>query len=214
MRSTGKKTEAGFSLTELLVVVAIILIVGGVALPSFSRMLDTARLKSASQQVASLYQQARIRATQDNTYYEIVGTGPGIRPALVCIDLDSDGVCGPTEPQVQLPPGVSLNNTAVPVLLDQPTLGFNAFGVEGSVMYNQLDNLVPGLAWNERGLPCQRASTTSPCANLIASGSVAWVQYLQMQQSAADIAYAAITVSPTGRVKTWTYGGAGGRSWF
>lgn len=194
--------------------VAIVLIVCGVALPSFSRMLDTARLKSASQQVASLYQQARIRATQDNSYYEVVGTGPGIRPAILCIDLDSDGLCAPAEPQIQLPGGVSLNNTAVPVVLDQPTLGFAPIAVEGSVMYNQQDNMVPGLAWNERGLPCQRTTTSSPCANLISTGSVAWIQYLQMQKSAAEVTYAAVTVSPTGRIKTWTYSGAGGRSWF
>jgi prepilin-type N-terminal cleavage/methylation domain-containing protein len=214
VKSTGPKKQTGFSLTELLIVVAIILIVGGVALPSFSRMLDTARLKSASQQVASLYHQARIRAAQDNTYYEIVGTGAGVRPALLCIDLDNDGLCGANEPQVQLPGGVSLNNTAIPVVLDQSTLGFSPVSIEGSVMYNQQDNLVPGLAWNERGLPCQRTTTASPCVNLIPSGSVAWVQYLQMQQSAADVAYAAVTVSPTGRIKTWTYSGPGGRSWF
>lgn len=216
MRSAANKAETGFSLTELLIVVAIILVVGGLALPSISRMLDVARLKSASQQVAGLYQQARIRATQDNTYYELVSTAPGVRPAQVCIDLDGDGACGPAEPQVQLPPQVSLNNAGLPVVLDQPTLGFTAFGVEGSVMYNQSNLMVPGLAWNERGLPCQRTTTNSPCVNLIPSGSVAWVQYLQMQRSTVDVAYAAVTVSPTGRIKTWTYAGAagGGRSWF
>jgi prepilin-type N-terminal cleavage/methylation domain-containing protein len=215
VRSTEKSIQAGFSLSELLIVVAIILVVGGVSLPSLARFLDNARLKSASQQVASLYQQARIRSTQDNTYYELVSTAPGVRPALVCIDLDGDGTCEATEPQVQLPLQVSLNNAGIPAALDQITLGFSPIGVETSVMYNQADLMVPGLAWNSRGLPCQRMSTTSPCANLTPSGSVAWIQYLQMQRSTTDVSYAAVTVSPTGRVKTWTYSpSSGGQSWF
>jgi prepilin-type N-terminal cleavage/methylation domain-containing protein len=209
------KSRAGFSLTELLIVLAIILVVGGLALPSISRVVDNAKLKSAAEQLASFYQQARIRSTQDNTYYEVLSTPPGARPAQVCLDLDGDGLCAPTEPQVQLSGLVTLNNTGLPVTMDQTTLGFTPISLESSVMYNQQDHMVPGLAWNGRGLPCQRTSTTSGCVNLIPSGSVAWVQYLQMQRSTVDISYAAVTVSPTGRVKIWAYTPApgGGRSW-
>lgn len=216
MRATEKNAQAGFSLTELLVVVAIILIVGGMSLPSIARVVDNARLKAASQQLASLYQQARIRSTQDNTYYELVSTASGARPAQVCIDLDGDGVCGPAEPQIELPSQVTLSNVGVPVALDQTSLGFPAISVEGSVMYNQQDIMVPGLAWNSRGLPCQRTSTTSPCANLKPSGAVAWMQYLQMQRSVVDVSYAAVSVSPTGHVRTWSYAptSSGGGNWF
>ena len=219
MRLAGKKSRAGFSLTELLIVLAIMLVVGGVALPSISRVVDNAKLKSAAEQLASFYQQARIRSTQDNTYYEVLSTPPGARPAQVCLDLDGDGVCAPTEPQVQLSGLVTLNNTGLPVTMDQTTLGFTPLSVEDSVMYNQQDRMVPGLAWNGRGVPCQRTSTTSGCVNLITSSStsrsVAWVQYLQMQRSTVDISYAAVSVSPTGRVKTWVYTAApgGGRNW-
>lgn len=210
-----KKSRAGFSLTELLIVLAIMLVVGGLALPSISRVVDNAKLKSAAEQLASFYQQARIRSTQDNTYYEVLSTPPGARPAQVCLDLDGDGLCAPTEPQVQLSGLVTLNNAGLPVTMDQTTLGFTPISLESSVMYNQQDHMVPGLAWNGRGLPCQRTSTTSGCVNLIPSGSVAWVQYLQMQRSTVDISYAAVAVSPTGRVKIWVYTPApgGGRSW-
>jgi prepilin-type N-terminal cleavage/methylation domain-containing protein len=216
VKSSKQSTSAGFSLNELLIVVAIILVVAGMSLPSISRVIDNARLKSASQQLASLYQQARIRSTQDNTYYELLSTAPGVRPAQVCIDLDGDGACGATEPQIQLPLQVTLSNVGLPVVLDQATLGFSPIGVEGSVMYNQRDLMVPGLAWNSRGLPCQRTTTTSPCANLTPGGAVAWVQYLQMQRSTIDTSYAAVTVSPTGHVRTWSYAPASGgnRSWF
>jgi hypothetical protein len=43
-----------------------------------------------------------------------------------------------------------------------------------------------------------------------------WVQYLQLQRSGSDTIYAAVTVSPTGRVKTWIYipSGNGNGEWF
>ena len=214
------KAETGFSLTELLVVLAILLIVSGLSIPSISRAIDNARLKSAAQQVASIYQQARIRSTQDNTYHELLVSSSGITPAQICLDLDGDAACGANDPQVQLPSNVSLISQGVPVQLDITTLGFSPLTTETSTTYNQQDIPVHALAWNGRGLPCQRTSSTSPCSNWTTTASsaaaVAWLQYLQLQRSANDAVYAAVTVSPTGRIKTWTYtpGQNGGRSWF
>jgi len=214
------RSEPGFSLTELLVVVAIILIVSGLSFPSISRAIDSAKLKSAAQQVASIYQQARIRSTQDNTYHELLVSPSGISPAEICLDLNGDAACGADEPQVQLPFHVSLISQGLPVALDVTTLGFSPLTTETSTTYNQQDIPVHALAWNARGLPCQRTSSSSPCSNWTTTASsaaeVAWVQYLQLQRSAEDAAYAAVTVSPTGRIRTWTYAPAqnGGRSWF
>jgi prepilin-type N-terminal cleavage/methylation domain-containing protein len=213
------KRQAGFSLTELLVVLAIILIVGGLSIPTFSRSIDSARLKTASQQIASIYQQGRSLATRDDTFHEILLSAPLGGPAQICVDVDGDAVCEASEPQVQLPPQVLLISTGVPVELDSSTLGFSPLAAS-STTYNQQNIGVHALAWNGRGLPCQRTSTTSGCTNWTTSpagaGSVAWVQYLQMPQSSGAVAYAAVSVSPTGRIKTWTYapGQNGGGSWF
>jgi prepilin-type N-terminal cleavage/methylation domain-containing protein len=214
------RSEPGFSLTELLVVLAIILIVTSLSIPSVSRAIDNARLKSAAQQVASIYQQARIRSTQDNTYHEVLISPLGIAPAQICLDLNGDSVCGADEPQVQLPAQVSLISQGVPVALDVTTLGFSPLTTDTSTTYNQQDMAVHALAWNARGLPCQRTSSSSPCSNWTTTASsaaeVAWIQYLQLQRSAQDAAYAAVTVSPTGRIKTWTYAPtrSGGRAWY
>ncbi|HWG86895.1 MAG TPA: prepilin-type N-terminal cleavage/methylation domain-containing protein, partial [Candidatus Acidoferrales bacterium] len=63
------KSRAGFSLTELVVVLAIMLVVSGLSFPSLTRAIDEAKLNSAAEQLASFYAQGRIRATQDNNYY-------------------------------------------------------------------------------------------------------------------------------------------------
>jgi prepilin-type N-terminal cleavage/methylation domain-containing protein len=206
----GLALQAGFTLAELLVVVTIIMVVGGLSIPSLNRAIDNARLKGATQKLAAAYQDARIRATQDNTSYEVLVSPPGIKPAKVCIDLDGDGTCGPSEPVTTFPMQVTLTNLGVPVPLDSSQLNFPVANTENSAMHNQQDVLVPGLAWNARGLPCQRNSAASPC---LASG---WIQHLQLQRSGSDIMYAAVTVSPTGRVKTWVYipSGNGNGQWF
>ncbi len=210
-KGEGVDSKAGFSFTELAVVLAIILIVSSLSIPSVSRTLDKARLNATAQQVASIYQQARLRATQDDNYYVVPVIPAWLQPAQICVDLDGNNSCSGGDPQAQLPGQVSLDNNGIPVPLDAATIGFTLppTTTEKSVNYGP-QGPEPGLAWNSRGLPCQRASATSPC-----SGPVAWVQYLQLRRSAVDILYAAVTVSPSGSVRIWHYAGpTAGRSWF
>ncbi|HEY6272393.1 MAG TPA: hypothetical protein VIX19_10415 [Terriglobales bacterium] len=216
-RSQGKvtsssKSRAGVTLTELCVVTAMILVLTGLSLPSLHRILDNARVKAAAGQLASFYEQSRIRATQDDTYYELLLSPPGVTPSQVCLDLNGDGVCGANEPQVELSLAVSVADAgAVPpaLALAPSTLGFSPLTTASSTMYNQQNGLVPGLAWNGRGLPCQRTSPTSTCLAISGSG---WVQYLQLTRSPTDEIYAAVAVGPTGRIKVWTTGGS--NNWF
>jgi len=212
MKGEKVKSKAGFTLTELAVVVAILMVVAGLSLPSISRTLDNAKLTSAAQQLASMYQGGRIRATQDNNYY-VLPVFTNVQGSAICLDLDGDGACSAAEPQAQMPLGVSLDNRAIPVELNQTTLGFIATSgitkTETSINYGSQGTLEPGLAWNALGLPCARASSISPCR-----GPLAWVQYLQLTRG-GDVLYAAVTVSPTGNVRIWHYsGGVGAGSWF
>lgn len=204
------KAKAGFSLTELVVVVAIMMVVSGLSLPSISRILDNAKLNAAAQQVASIYQQGKIRATQDNNYYLLPMVANGAQGSRICLDLNGDGACSATEPQAQISGAVDLSNAVVPLQLDPTALGVTDLSnSENAVNYTQQGIMERALAWNALGLPCIRQSSTSPC-----SGPLGWVQYLQLR-SGDDVLFAAVTVSPTGTVKIWHYepgNGAGG--WF
>jgi hypothetical protein len=190
-----------------------ILVLTGLSLPSLYRILDNARLKTAAGQLASFYEQSRIRAAQDDTYYELLMSAPGVRPSQVCLDLNGDGVCGANEPQVEISLAVTAaDGSSVPFQLDASTLGFSPRTADTSTMYNQQNGFVPGLAWNGRGLPCQRVSPTSSCLAVAGWG---WVQYLRLSRSPTDEIYAAVAVGPTGRIKIWTYANTGGtRNWF
>jgi len=206
----GCASQAGFTLVELLVVASIVAIVIGMSIPTMFRSIDSAKLKGAAQTLVGVYQDARVRATQSNTPYEVLVSLPGVAPARVCVDLNGDGQCSNGDPLTLISGGVVLNNTNPPPGLNVATLGFNPVQTENSGMRDQYNDLVPGLAWNGLGVPCQRNSSTSPCL------AVGWVQYLQLQRSGGETLYAAVSVSPTGRIRAWTYipSGNGNGSWF
>ena len=205
----GSVTQSGFTVAELLIVLTIIVIVVGLSIPSFSRTIDSSRLKAATQKLAAVYQDSRLRATQNNTAYEVLLTMPTGKPAQACIDLDGDGVCGAADPVTGFGGKVTLSNVGVPVKLDATSLNFPINSTETSTMHTPQDTMVPGLAWNARGLPCQRASAASTCL------PTGWVQHVQYQRANGEILYGAVSVSPTGRVKTWTYisSGSGNGQW-
>jgi prepilin-type N-terminal cleavage/methylation domain-containing protein len=184
--------QSGFTLAELIVVVTIILIVGGLSIPNLTRAIDTSRLKGATQTLAAAYQDARIRATQKNTSYEVLVSPPGIMPAQICIDLDGDGTCGAGDPVTTFPAQIRVSNLGVPVPLGPAQLTYLTTDTDHSTA------LAQGLIWNALGLPCQ--STAG--AQCTATG---WIQHLQLQRANGDVMYGAVTVTPTGRVKTWIF---------
>jgi prepilin-type N-terminal cleavage/methylation domain-containing protein len=184
--------QSGFSLAEMIVVVAIILVVGGMAVPNLTRAVDASRIKGSTQALAAAYQDARIRATQKDTSYQVLISPPGISPAQICIDMDGDGACSTGDPVTTFPGQVRVSNLGVPVPLGPAQLNYRAVDTEHSTASGG------GLTWNALGLPCQQGAA----GTCIATG---WVQYLQLQRANGDVMYAAVTVSPTGRVKTWTF---------
>ena len=193
-------SEAGFSLVELVIVVAIFLIVAAIAVPSASALLNRVKLRGAAQQLADLYQEARMKAVQDDTYYEVLVSADFTR---AYVDVNGDGTEGNLI--FVAPSAMTLSNSGVPAGLDAK-LGFANFDqVETSTTFDSDGNQRSGIAWSSRGFPCQRNSATSPCQT-----GRGWLQYLQHQE-AGGVAYAAVSVSPSGKVKIWSYEGGAWR---
>jgi len=188
-------TEAGFSLIEMMIVVAIFVLVAAIGIPILSSTLNRLKLRGAAQQLSELYQEARMRAVQDDTYYEIL-LSPDSKQAYV--DINGNGTAGVLA--LQLPATVSFNNAGAPAGLDKNTLGFDPVKTETSLMFDQDGVNRPGLAWSSRGFPCQRGSATSVCQS-----GTSWIQYLREEGNPA--AYVAVVVNPAGRVRVWSYEG-------
>lgn len=67
--------ERGFSLLEIVIVIAVTTLMAMVAVPAFMEYQRTARINAASRQIASAAQEARWRAVNTGWEFRIVGYG-------------------------------------------------------------------------------------------------------------------------------------------
>lgn len=75
MKRGNRRTERGFSAVELLIVVAVILILGGIALPQITAISQTFRGNSAAQDLMSQLRSARERAISARRYVQVTFSG-------------------------------------------------------------------------------------------------------------------------------------------
>src|SRR5947209_8547436 len=180
--------QAGFSMLELVVVVAILLIVAAMAVPMMNRTIANYRLDAGGHSTASLVQQARLMAVKTNQVY-YANTDTSGTPHLVYTRTD-------TGARQQGDPSVALNNDLV-------------FQTTGLPDHQQLDDYVQGttsvlqpagttIGFTARGLPCIVSTTTPPCQQ--------GVGFEWFMQSSTNNGWEAVTVTPAGRIKSWRLG--------
>jgi len=88
--------ESGFTLVELMVAIAILLILAGVAIPAFSVWLPNYKLKGAATDLYSNFQTAKMGAVRSNSTWALV-FDDGVTPGryYICSDDGGDGWDGP-----------------------------------------------------------------------------------------------------------------------
>jgi prepilin-type N-terminal cleavage/methylation domain-containing protein len=214
MSIAKKYRQRGFTLLEAVIVVAIVLVVAAMAAPKIFQFTDNENLRSTAQSYASLMELARMRASDDNHAYEIL-TGTQNGSPVVYVDLNDNGSVDTganQEPSVELPKQVAITDTSAPVegFGDNTNLGIDALELENSPMVTYTNGTArPGLAFNEHGLPCQRIVKLTSCQNSTTVGGnphmVAWVTYLKYTNNDGTISWAAVSVTPAGRIKTWSH---------
>ncbi|HET9408347.1 MAG TPA: GspH/FimT family pseudopilin [Candidatus Sulfotelmatobacter sp.] len=179
----------GFSLIELVIVVAIVLIVTAIAVPNFTTAYNNIRLRSAANDLAGLIQQARMRSQKTNTIITINYAGQ-----QAFIDLNNNGNLDQFEPVITFPGNIAAFQGAAPT-------PYVLVGDTGNVVYNN----PTVLGYSTRGLPCVFAAGACP-----APAGGYFVYYLQDQRANGQVGWAAVVVSRSGRSKSvvWT-----GNSW-
>jgi len=191
MRTQDNKQE-GFSLLEVVVAMGLIVAMTAAVIPNINSSIQNYRLYASAQEIASQVQSARLRAVRGNAMCTFLMSASGRQFG---IDMDGDGIISSSaDVALTLNANVSFSNLSTPPITNAATLS---------------NGTKTGIGFTPRGTLTAVASSGLPDfnpANLAASG---YAIYLSNTQNH----FAAVTVSPLGRVRTWTSTSANGATW-
>jgi len=194
--NAARKCNLGFSLIELLIVVAISMIAAAMALPLVSNAVNQIHLSSSATDYANLLQRARMRAVQDDTYYQIRTQTLSGDP-IAYVDINKNGSYDTGEPMMVFASGVTYKaQSAGPALSNLKS----QFLPSGSVAQGSLQStMIP--IFGPRGLPCKVSG--SACPYLDAGGKP--FSYLLFVQNTQNNRWEAVTLNPAARIREWAY---------
>ncbi|HUS18865.1 MAG TPA: prepilin-type N-terminal cleavage/methylation domain-containing protein [Terriglobales bacterium] len=180
----------GFSLIELMIVIAIILTVSAIAVPSLMNTVADVRLRSSASTLQGQLQQLRMRSVRDNKPYKMKMTTQG-EATMVYLDLDGGDDYDSEEPAVGLARDVTVASSGAPTM---PSGTLNTSGWTAGTMSTN--------AWfNARGLPCDGSG--GAC-----NTTKGYIYYLSQTRTTSNTAWAAVSVTPAGRIKVWRWTGS------
>jgi prepilin-type N-terminal cleavage/methylation domain-containing protein len=203
MTASKAKRSKGFSIVELVVAMAVVLIISAIAMPKVVNSIYSMRLRSSAYELSGLMQAARMQAVRDNTYYYVCyATSNNITQAWIT----NDGTCPSssltaTVKQVQFGGNVTISSSSIP----------NASNLTGQLSFTPTTGSVASAkpAFGPRGVPCYVVS--SRCDNIVTVGgstqTVSFILYQTDARTSGSNGWAALTVSPSGRTQVWMYSG-------
>ncbi len=213
-------------MVELMAVVAIMLVVFTMAIPTMVRTVGNIRGRSSAESLAGLMQSARSLAAKNNRYYTLITASSGGAINKVCIDLNWNGQCDAGEPDIELARNiqfVSVGGSGIPstaLITCGATLGPATCptGYTGLNFTPEASNILP--SFNARALPCVgNPPTTQPTwpATLCyttdqsqAGTPPVGFLYILQYNGMFTPSYTAMAVTPAGRITVWTYAGRDG----
>lgn len=180
--------DCGFSLVELVIAVAIILVISAFAIPSLTKTVRGYQLHDAASQLAGILKFTRFEAIRRNVPTTCVNTqGVASGQASVWSDNNNDGVAQTTERQILLGSSATLQAAA-------PDAGALATAV-GAGALTAVNPAAGNLTFDQRG------AVVPPAIYVYYVGN-----------TAADGGFRAVIVLPSGSVQVWTHTG-GGTPW-
>jgi prepilin-type N-terminal cleavage/methylation domain-containing protein len=195
---TGKWRHArGFSMVELLVVVAIIMVVSGLAIPQITLTLRSYQVTSSASQVGDAIKFSRFEAIRRNNAMSFLTSWSGVRFG-VGTDSNGDGVLQVSERQYELTGNVTLlTAAAVPTSGNLP----GALNVPAVTVLSG-NAATQAVAFDPRG-----------AVNFAASaGGVPTVYVLYVGPTSLSTQdYRAVVIMPSGLTQVWA--GSAGSPW-
>ncbi len=199
-QTAGRKPDraGGFSLIEMMVVLAMAMVIAATAAPTMMNVVSSARMRGTMSNMSTYTQRARgdaIRSNSTKSVWNVQSNGEyfiysanGVNTAPGLTGADGMMPAGKQVVYVGTPTGSN-----VPTILDPAT----AFGSSSITV-----NTGTAISFNSRGVPCVWSSGS--CSTV---GSQAFVWYFIFQPPFGSNRWACLSVSPAGRIKNWYWDG-------
>ena len=201
MEVPAGKRPAGFTLQEVMIVIAISLIITALGAPVMSNAIANMKLRSSMTTVSGLLQNTRAMAVQQNTVktachfnltYAPYSLVYFVKNATDCSTATMASTDTQVEMEAPITPYASPSGTGAPAALDNST----QLGVTSAP-------LTTDPSFNSRGIPCQYVSAG------ICNTNISFVTYYKDNRvNGASGGWAAISISPAGRIRRWFYNGS------
>jgi prepilin-type N-terminal cleavage/methylation domain-containing protein len=194
---TPQKKRRGFTLLEVLIVLAVIMILGSLAVPRMMTVANDISLRYVASDLSGLLQSARMQAVRTNISQSVMaGSLPNGQPAYyidkpTAVAYSVGDIVLPVSPKVTVWRGTGSgapNETAFITSLN--------FAV---------DPAADPPSFSARGLPC---FGTAPCLPILGQG---FVMFVSQPGIVGNIPWAAIVVNPSSHIQIWTCDNTG--SW-
>lgn len=196
----GLPGSAGFTLAELLVVLAVSLIVAAFAVPEMVTTLDAMKLRGTLTSTSNMIQRARTQAIKSNQTQRIhFATVSG--KVVVFVTTSTDTAIQPVSTDANLSAQLWFpTQFSIPGAPTSPAPMTTTF-MWGSNISSTNQNVDP--YFSSRGMPCLPDTTTKVCQP--ANG---FVYYYKYSTSHGVTRWAATSISPAGRVQNWFWNGS------
>ena len=190
---TQKKTQ-GFTLLEVMIVLAVTLIIGSLAVPKMMATFNDIRLRYVATNISGLLQSARIQAVRRNTFFAIQ---PGVQAGGPIYYIDKPGAgYAPGDFMVAIDPTVVVTQGPITAA---PNAGAFIAGLNFAV-----DPAADPPSFSARGLPC--IGTPAACPQVPGQG---FVMFMSRAVGSGNTPWVAVVVNPSGHIQIWSSDGAG-----
>ena len=217
MTRTKNSGERGLSMIELMIVLLIIVVITGVAVPNLVHANHTSKIRGVTADLSTLIENQRLYAIRDNRFYSIRLLTTANAPTQAYIDMfpksgtgasgnggtsivaGTPGVTG--DPVIELTAEVTQQAVA-----DAPnTANLESQLLPANTVVTPTDASASPITFSPRGLPCATLSVTGGSVCDSSGGPVAFWTFFT---SSSSEEWDAITVTPAGRIQRWYYTGS------